>query len=157
MAPEMEWWEREGATNPGAIYLANTPDKAPLIDGLLGKGAARDPRTADGIVAAIFTKGGCCLAVFTPRCDLLKWFAEPLIQPTGDPKDVDCAGTGDARVCRIGDTFYMLYSSWNGQAAYCCLAYSRDLIHWERQGKMPGNINVYQNKDHVLFEEQVDG
>ncbi len=157
LAPEMEWWEKEGATNPGAIYLPNTPDNARIIDGLLGKGAARDARTADGIVAAIFTKHGCQLAVFTPQLDLLKWFDKPLLLPTGDPKDADCAGTCDARVCRICDTFYMLYSSWDGRAAYCCMAYSKDLLNWERQGKMPGNINAYQNKDHVLFEQQIDG
>ncbi|TFG41996.1 MAG: hypothetical protein E4H48_05250 [Syntrophobacterales bacterium] len=156
VAPRGDGWESRVTCNPGAVYLSNTPENATVIEGLLGRDGARDPRAADGIVAVIYSGGACGLAVFTPRCELLKRFAEPVFGPTGDPKDLDCVGLGDPRISRIGDTFYMLYSSWNGSAAYCCMAYSRDLIHWERQGLMPGNINAYQNKDHVLFEQQVD-
>lgn len=163
LAPQGDGWESTGTGNPGCIYIPGTSDNKPLIEKLLGQ----EPRAVDGIVAVIYTGCGaripgvcssaCGLAVFTPRLELIKRFPEPILYSSGNPDEVDGCGMGDVRISRIDGTFYMLYSSWNGKEAYCCMAYSNDLLTWKRQGKMPGNINVYQNKDHVLFEQTIDG
>jgi predicted GH43/DUF377 family glycosyl hydrolase len=89
--------------------------------------------------------------------ELLKRFPEPILYPSSNPADVDCHGVEDARINRIGGTFYLCYCGYDGREGYACMARSRDLLHWEKLGKMPGNINAYQNKDHVLFDQEIDG
>src|SRR4030095_9716455 len=43
-------------------------------------------------------------------------------------------GLEDPRVTRIGSTYYLTYTSYDKKNAQLCLATSRDLIHWQRQG-----------------------
>ena len=43
-------------------------------------------------------------------------------------------GVEDPRVLRIGATYYMTYTGYNGHDAQLCLATSTDLRHWRRRG-----------------------
>jgi len=120
------------------------------------------------------------LAVYTPTLQMLRRFEQPVMRPDDDPYAVDHLGVEDPRITRIDDVFYMVYcgvakvphhsaetngdGDGNGDGArnfdthgYLCLASSRDLIHWERHGTPPGNLQCIHNKDGVLFPEKFAG
>lgn len=83
-------------------------------------------------------------------------------------------GVEDPRVVKIGDTFYLTYTAYNNQGghgihangpihgdAQLCLAISRDLLHWERQGViMPaykGKWNIGWTKSGAIVPEKIQG
>lgn len=45
-------------------------------------------------------------------------------------------GCEDPRLVRIGDTFYLTYTGYDGKVARLCMAVSRDLRQWEKWGPM---------------------
>ncbi|MDX2283682.1 MAG: glycoside hydrolase family 130 protein [Bacteroidia bacterium] len=54
-------------------------------------------------------------------------------------------GCEDPRVVQTEDSLYvMAYTSWNTQTARLSIAFSRDLIHWEKQG--PAFARAYNGK-----------
>ncbi|MEV1007504.1 glycoside hydrolase family 130 protein [Streptomyces sp. NPDC049881] len=77
-------------------------------------------------------------------------------------------GCEDPRVTRIGDTFYLTYTGWDGVAARLCLATSRDLRAWTKHGPViedgydtfatthprPGGT---WHKAGVIVPERIDG
>jgi beta-1,2-mannobiose phosphorylase / 1,2-beta-oligomannan phosphorylase len=68
----------------------------------------------------------------------------------------EARGPEDPRIVKIEDTFYMLYTGYGGRfdGDYrICLATSKNLIEWERQGVMLDE----PNKDAALFPEKIDG
>lgn len=68
----------------------------------------------------------------------------------------EARGPEDPRIVKIGDTFYMLYTGYGGRFDddyRICLATSKNLIQWERQGVMLDE----PNKDAALFPELIDG
>ncbi len=65
-------------------------------------------------------------------------------------------GPEDPRIVKIGETFYMMYTGYGGrfEGDYrICLAKSKNLIVWERQGVMLDE----PNKDAALFPEKIIG
>ncbi len=65
-------------------------------------------------------------------------------------------GPEDPRVVKIDDTFYMMYTGYGGRFAgdyRICLATSKNLINWQRQGVMLDEAN----KDASLFPEKING
>lgn len=65
-------------------------------------------------------------------------------------------GVEDPRITRIGYTYYMLYTGFGGRSwsdIRICLATSRNLINWERQGIVLDE----ENKDAALFPEKING
>jgi len=86
-----------------------------------------------------------------------------VVGPGERPEDPDYLGVEDPRITRIGGTFFMVYC---GAADYpeggqwkadTCLATSGDLLHWEKQGAVPGDVNQHSNKDGVLFPDAFNG
>lgn len=57
---------------------------------------------------------------------------EPVLSPETDYEKG--GGVEDPRVVRIGGTYYLTYTGYNLRDAQLCLATSKDLIHWHRQG-----------------------
>ena len=110
-----------------------------------------------------FARSFIGLAFFTPRSET----ALPLSGTGAVPfrrtrKDVDTLGVEDPRITRLGDVFYMVYCGVahdprNICERALCMARSPDLLHWEKLGPIPGDINQHNNKDGVLFPEPVDG
>jgi len=49
-------------------------------------------------------------------------------------------GVEDPRLQKFGDTYYLTYTGYNKKDAQLCLASSRDLIHWERNGRDPARL-----------------
>jgi predicted GH43/DUF377 family glycosyl hydrolase len=65
-------------------------------------------------------------------------------------------GPEDPRIVKLEDTFYMMYTGYGGRFAgdyRICLATSKNLIDWERQGTMLDE----PNKDASLFPEKING
>jgi predicted GH43/DUF377 family glycosyl hydrolase len=59
---------------------------------------------------------------------------EPVLYPE---HNYEKGGCEDPRVVKIGDTFYMMYTGYGGKFPKdyrICLATSKKLIDWERQG-----------------------
>ncbi len=54
-------------------------------------------------------------------------------------------GCEDPRIVQTGDSLYVLaYTSWNYKVARLSIAFSRDLIHWEKKG--PAFAKAYEGK-----------
>ncbi len=85
--------------------------------------------------------------------------AEPVLSPEADyEKD---GGVEDPRLQRFGDTYYLTYTGYNKKDAQLCLATSKDLIHWEREGVIlpayKGNWNKGWTKSGAIVPEKIDG
>ena len=70
-------------------------------------------------------------------------------------------GVEDPRLTKIGPTFYLTYTAYDGRDAQLALATSTDLRRWERRGViMPANAgrwNVKWTKAGAILDEPVNG
>lgn len=78
-------------------------------------------------------------------------------------------GVEDPRLVTFGDTYYLTYTGYNNvdgvgadkKDAQLCLATSKDLIHWQRQGIVfpayKGRWNVKWTKSGAIVPEKVNG
>jgi predicted GH43/DUF377 family glycosyl hydrolase len=64
-------------------------------------------------------------------------------------------GVEDPRIARIGDTYYVTYSTWDGNPEHirARLATTKDFIVWNRHGVLLDEVN----KDVSLFPERIGG
>jgi predicted GH43/DUF377 family glycosyl hydrolase len=139
ISPRGDGWESAGTFNPAVILhrgklvmLYRAQDKS----GVSRLGYAE---SSDGIH---FTR-----------------FAEPVLSPEADyEKD---GGVEDPRLVKFGDTNYLTYTGYNKHDAQLCLATSKDLRHWQRQGVIlpayKGNWNVGWTKSGAIVPEKIDG
>jgi beta-1,2-mannosidase len=85
--------------------------------------------------------------------------ADPALSPEADYEKN--GGIEDPRLVRIGSTYYLTYTGYNKQEAQLCLATSKDLVRWERQGViMPANRgrwNVGWTKAGSILTQKVNG
>ena len=65
----------------------------------------------------------------------------------------EARGPEDPRIVKIGDIFYMMYTGYSGKDFRICLATSKNLIDWERQGVVLDE----PDKDASLFPEKING
>ena len=70
-------------------------------------------------------------------------------------------GVEDPRLVKFGDTYYLTYTGYNKKDAQLCLATSKDLLHWQRQGVIlpayKGHWNVGWTKSGAIVPEKVNG
>lgn len=78
-------------------------------------------------------------------------------------------GVEDPRLVTFGDTYYLTYTGYNNvdgvgadkKDAQLCLATSKDLIHWQRQGIVfpayKGRWNVKWTKSGAIVPEKLNG
>jgi beta-1,2-mannosidase len=83
----------------------------------------------------------------------------PVLEPaTESERD---GGLEDPRLVKISDTYYLTYTGYNKKDAQLCLATSRDLIHWERQGVIlpayKGRWNVGWTKAGAIISQKING
>ncbi len=96
-----------------------------------------------------------CLAVSSDGYNFKKCGDNPLIEPTFPEEKGGCE---DPRITKMGDTFYLLYTSYNGKQPVTSktintsLAISKDLIHWKKQGILVKGI-----KAAAIFPEKIKG
>ncbi len=83
---------------------------------------------------------------------------QPLLTPAAEYEN---AGLEDPRLLKIGRTYYLTYTGYNGKDAQLCLATSRDLRTWKRQGIiMPankGSWNVHWTKSGAIIPRKIAG
>jgi len=83
----------------------------------------------------------------------------PVLEPEA-PYELG-GGVEDPRVLRIGTTYYMTYTGYNRHDAQLCLATSRDLRHWQRQGVIlpayKGAWNTGWTKSGAIVPQQING
>jgi len=112
ISPQGNTWESAGTFNPSVVardgkivMLYRAQDKA-------GTSRLGYAESADGIH-------------FTRR-------SEPVFSPETDyEKD---GGVEDPRLVQFADTYYLTYTGYNKKDAQLCLATSKDLLHWHREG-----------------------
>lgn len=161
-------WEAKGTSNSCALLVERDPHTDMILEGILGKEMLSDGRIRDGVVISLYTGVGKYgsdpsikqhrgLALFTPELELIKKLDHPVMSPSGEEDRIDSAGIEDARLLKVGNTFYAWYCGYNGKEGAACAAYSDDLLHWTRVAPLPGNINDTYNKDHVVFQEKLHG
>lgn len=66
--------------------------------------------------------------------------AEPVMVPE---HDYERAGCEDPRLTRIGDTYYLTYTGFDGASAQLCLASSSDLRNWTKLGPIVPGFNTW--------------
>jgi len=94
-----------------------------------------------------------CLAVSEDGYKFKKHDNNPVIYPTLPEEKQGCE---DPRITKIGDTFYMTYTAYDGmypeRSENICTALvtSKDMIHWEKRGIITKGI-----KAAVIFNEKV--
>lgn len=85
---------------------------------------------------------------------------EPVIVPS---EEYDRGGCEDPRVVKLEDTYYLLYvgNSQRYHVSNICIARSKDLIHWEKLGRVlspkPGSWASGQLKAGVILPERLNG
>jgi len=168
IVPTDNWWEDGTTFNPAALYLERSSFNDPIIKKLLPGRSLDEPKLRSGVVAVFyraqpredpgfpFPRSFMGLALFTPELELLERYPEPVIKPE-EPPGYDYVGVEDARITRIGETFYALYCGFDGKNMRICMASSRNLLNWEKLGLAKGEINLSDNKDAVLFPEKIEG
>jgi beta-1,2-mannosidase len=84
---------------------------------------------------------------------------DPILSPE-TPYEKD-GGIEDPRVVQIDDTYYLTYTAYNKKDAQLCLATSRDLLHWDRQGVIlpayQGKWNVGWTKSGAIIAHKIAG
>jgi len=72
---------------------------------------------------------------------------QPLIVPEFD---YEKQGVEDPRIVKIDDLYYFFYTAYDGKNARTALAYSRDLIHFQKQGLITPSIAYEQARQLFL-------
>ena len=174
LAPSDLWWENSVTHNTAALYLKRSAANEALIAGLLGVEGFGDLCSKDGVVVLHYrarpredpgypwSRSFVGLAVLTPEFEILRRYDTPVLAPDENPDAYDYLGVEDPRITPLEDGFCMVYCGvarhpvhdWRAQV---CLAWSRDLLHWEKLGPIAGEVNAANNKDGVLFPGKVRG
>jgi len=94
-----------------------------------------------------------CLAISNDGYKFEKYGNNPIIEPSLPEERQGCE---DPRITKIGDTFYLTYTAYDGmhpersENIYTALATSKDLINWKKQG-----IIVKDIKAAAIFPEKI--
>jgi predicted GH43/DUF377 family glycosyl hydrolase len=95
-----------------------------------------------------------CMA-FGDGLNFRKFDGNPVIRPAMPEEKQGCE---DPRICRIGDTFYLTYTAYDGmypersENIFTALATSKDLITWEKKGIILRGI-----KAAAIYPEKING
>lgn len=169
-------WESRVVLNPAAVLVEAGPELEQLMHAWELSAAQRERlRQAGGACVMIYRAQGAeglprghapsslGLAVLTPTLELVQRWPEPIIRPDAVFQDL---GAEDARCTRVGDTYYLFYTGYTTEnprfpsflgRVHICLATTKDFIHWELHGPIPGDVNAVDNKNAALLPEPVDG
>jgi len=84
---------------------------------------------------------------------------QPVLSPEGEYEEN--GGVEDPRLVKFGDTYYLTYTGYNKKDAQLCLATSKDLLHWQRQGVLlpayKGRWNVGWTKSGAIVPQKING
>jgi beta-1,2-mannobiose phosphorylase / 1,2-beta-oligomannan phosphorylase len=98
------------------------------------------------------------LAFLSPQLELLARHDAPVLQPD---KPYDNLGVEDGRITKIGERYFLIYTAYGSgkpkNSIRIAVASTVDFIHWEKHGLLRGEFNEIDNKNAILFGEQVEG
>jgi len=139
LSPQGNGWEAAGTFNPAVVMHDGKFVMLYRAQDTHGTSRLGYAESSDGIH-------------FTRR-------SEPVLSPEADyEKD---GGVEDPRLVQFGDTYYLTYTGYNTKDAQLCLATSKDLIHWDREGVLlpayKGNWNTGWTKSGAIVPEKIDG
>jgi len=95
--------------------------------------------------------------------DGINFFRHP--EPVMEPEyPWESAGVEDPRVVKVGKTYYMTYTGYDGKTARLCLATSKNLLTWKKHGPIfkdfkyeKNNIEGWTKSGSILPEKLKDG
>jgi predicted GH43/DUF377 family glycosyl hydrolase len=144
LRPHGDGWESSNLYNPAAIVVGDS-----VV--LLYRAHAADLVSSIGIATS--TDG-----IHFER------ETEPVVVPQHGYESKGCE---DPRVTRVGDTYYLTYTGYDGSTAQLCLATSTDLRDWTKYGPLFPGINTWAtlpygpekpwSKAGVIYGEPIDG
>ena len=101
-------------------------------------------------------KSSLCLAISDDGYTFKKHPGNPIIQRSKSGHEK--GGCEDPRITKIGDTYYLLYTSYTGKRPVTpdtineSMATSHDMVHWKKQG-----IIMKGEKSAALYHEKIEG
>ena len=139
ISPQGDGWESAGTFNPAVVRYKG---KVVMLYRAQDKSGTSRLGYAESIDGIHFTRR-----------------PEPVLTPEADyERD---GGVEDPRLVQFGDTFYLTYTGYNKKDAQLCLATSKDLSHWQRQGVIlpayKGHWNVGWTKSGAIVPQKIDG
>ena len=151
--------------NVGATRLSDEPVLKPGFAPWASAGVF-NPAAAivDGRTVLLFRAqdaSGTSRIGYAESSDHLHFTIDP--KPVLEPEAPYEAGGGveDPRLVKIGETWYLTYTGYNRRDAQLCLATSKDLKHWQRQGVIlpayKGTWNEKWTKSGAILPQQVNG
>ncbi len=152
LSPQGDGWETGGTFNAAAVLAHEHATDTVLPDAGVTK-----------VVLLYRAQGGAGTsrigyAESTDGIHFKRW-AEPVLSPETEYEKN--GGVEDPRLQQFGDTYYLTYTGYNEKDAQLCLATSKDLIHWVRQGVIlpayKGNWNVAWTKSGAIVPEKIGG
>lgn len=66
-------------------------------------------------------------------------------------------GAEDPRIVKIGNTYYILYTAYDGKKCRIAMATSPNLIEWDKRGVILDHEKFGNNKDAAFFPEKIKG
>lgn len=93
-----------------------------------------------------------CLATSDDGIHFQRHPENPVLAPDGEYADLETRGCEDPRLVRVGSTFYLTYTAWNGRDINLALATSEDLVHWKKHG-----VIIPGQKSGAILDQPVDG
>jgi predicted GH43/DUF377 family glycosyl hydrolase len=148
LSPQGATWESAGTFNPAVILVPGQSGANATAGKFVMLYRAQDASGASRLGYAESLDG----IHFTRR-------SEPVLSPE-TPYEKD-GGVEDPRLQKIADTYYLTYTAYNKKDAQLCLATSKDLLHWERQGIIlpayQGHWNVGWTKSGAILPEKING
>lgn len=137
---EVVQWQKADVFNPAAIIRDN---KVYVLYRCEDNPAAKYSQRTSRIGMAVSTDG----------LNFEK-FKEPVLYPDSDKfiKYEYPGGIEDPRIVELEDGSYVVcYSAWNRDVCRLSVAFSKDLIHWDKQG--PAFLKAYNDKFQNLWSK----
>ena len=76
--------------------------------------------------------------------DGINFFRHP--EPVIEPEYLwESAGVEDPRVVKVGKTYYMTYTGYDGKTARLCLATSKNILTWKKHGPIFEDFEYKRN------------
>tara|TARA_Y100000310_G_scaffold344591_1_gene458180 strand:- start:7811 stop:8884 length:1074 start_codon:yes stop_codon:yes gene_type:complete len=132
LEPTENKWEARAVLNPCVIKEKN-------VEHLIYRAVAKNWVSSLGYASIINNK--------------ITRESEPLISPT---EEYETKGIEDPRLTKIDDTYYLLYTAFDGKDAQIAYAVSKDLRNWKKKGIISPKLSVTKARELVKIKKYRD-
>lgn len=171
-------WENEVVFNPACVLLEEKSAIEGLVQALsLAPTLENRIKNYGGVCVLIYRAQGTAtktedyrrsrlgIALLTPTLELIYRHPQPVLTPEEEYEDL---GVEDPRITKIDGKYVMFYTGYsshgklkedrsNSNKINICIAYSDNLVNWEKKGPLKGELNEIDNKNAVLFPDKIGG